>query len=855
MANKPLANWSEIDGIPRSIAMTVASYAALLAATSFPGKTEFDANDLEKLVLLSDCEQVWRMTGFDPPTWDLDDEGPNDYVADFAVVGALSSLTNLSSSTFDVGRGTLAAGKRVLSADAGGTVGLFVLASNGANWDLSVAPDLSADGQVRTATVLVRFGLVSAKCYLQIGTSLSTLEYTPVSSDPVIWAGPPEDGTHDSWADVAAVVAAAPAGSIVKLRKSNYPYICDHTRVEAKSGVTLDLNGNTISSTSTYSLGTCPIGSAPENQAKAAVAIATLNGAVAEGATSIVVTWADTRRLVKGDYFWISTAKGGRVSFQVTNVATNTITLEAPVLFSIPTSSQVVAYDPVIGFKLLFNGATVLATFDGTVTDNRWCEMIACRDCVMSGPGTVQQVAGTANTPSIALLGFDLGGWNNHIEDIKFVGMDGTASNYSGAAIEGNRNSGTRKISSVNLGYTLWVNSTYDSLFDDVKCESGCGPVLASSINVASPDVELGPHRNTFRGLKAINVVGNTGAIRTGPDFCDNEITDLTVENGSAYSTAAVILGANGTLGCNRNHFGRVKIKNISSALYYGNACVSKDNVVDVLLLDGAKTLATMAIAGQSMEIGTVRGTIDVPESLLSVVTTAALRTRSVEIASSDGPTFSSKKALTLNGATAVYMPAPWLTSSSRVSLARTAAGGSSHGVPTYAFITNTSSATSLSGWSGVGLASFDGTTMTEGTGTSGHEITQLPAVSNYVRGPAIFRVTIKPTGRTWAALTLGSGTSTVYFNLTTGAVGTATGPGTVGYATLNADGSCSCVMYTDDMDTAQAYIWMASAQGVLSYTGTGATFVLSNFSITGLHAVSLVAEANNSDVYSVTVQ
>lgn len=157
MTEKLLGNWSEADGIPRSIALTVVNYAALLAATAFPGKTAFNADDLEKLVLLSDCKQVWRMTGFSPPAWDLDDEGPLDYVADFASIGALSSLTNLPASTFDVGSGSLAVGKRVLAAIAGTYVGIFVLAANGSNWDLSRAPDLASDGQVSDAEVIVRY--------------------------------------------------------------------------------------------------------------------------------------------------------------------------------------------------------------------------------------------------------------------------------------------------------------------------------------------------------------------------------------------------------------------------------------------------------------------------------------------------------------------------------------------------------------------------------------------------------------------------------------------------------------------------------------------------------------------------
>jgi len=166
--------------------MTVASYAELLATTTFPGKSAYDVNDLEKLVLLSDCQQVWRLAGFSPAAWDLADAGPLDHIVDFAVIGVLAGLTNLPSSTFDVGSGSLAAGKRVLSAVAGGLLGIFVLVENASNWDLTRAPDLAADGQVGDAEVIVRYSALGTALYLQVGTTLSGLSYTRVmGSSPI----------------------------------------------------------------------------------------------------------------------------------------------------------------------------------------------------------------------------------------------------------------------------------------------------------------------------------------------------------------------------------------------------------------------------------------------------------------------------------------------------------------------------------------------------------------------------------------------------------------------------------------------------------------------------------------------
>jgi hypothetical protein len=99
----------------------------------------------------------------------------------------------------------------------------------------------------------------------------------------------------------------------------------------------------------------------------------------------------------------------------------------------------------------------------------------------------------------------------------------------------------------------------------------------------------------------------------------------------------------------------------------------------------------------------------------------------------------------------------------------------------------------------------------------------------------------------------MGAG-SNLFFDLVTGAVGTATGPGVTGAAVLNVDGSTTVEMYTDDMaDSANIYVWMCQADTVLSSVMPGATFEFLDLTLNGVNAISLVAEAGNSDVYSVT--
>lgn len=348
----------------------------------------------------------------------------------------------------------------------------------------------------------------------------------------------------------------------------------------------------------------------------------------------------------------------------------------------------------------------------------------------------------------------------------------------------------------------------------------------------------------------------------TGSDFCDNDISDL---NASAQTpglvTALVVLGANGTLGCNRNHFGKLLVSGISAGIIYGDACISKDNIVDALIVDSSTTLVTTGVSGHSLDIRNVRGQLAVPENINSIGSGNIVTYGKVNLVTPPNPAgtqfrYTNSGSVTLNGTTPVFFPAPWTTPNSSVSLARTAPGGSAHGIPSYSLVASTMAVTgTLSFLIDAGVASWNNTTLVEDNSTGGHDIsTVVGTIPGYVRGPVVFRVRIKPTGRNWVALAVGGGSGFANFNLITGALGTVVG-GASGYATVNADGSVDCVMLAPDMATNVATIWMATADNTLSYTGNGASFVISNLSLTGLNAVSLVAESGNNDVYSIYAQ
>ena len=672
--------------------------------------------------------------------------------------------------------------------------------------------------------------------------------------------GPPKGSGAEDFAAIDAIMAAAPPGSEVILVPSDLPYICDHTQITARSNITFNRNGQTVHSFTKYGIQYSPIIGSPQYPVAPPI-IATLNGAQAKYASTLDVLWTGADRLVDGDYLYIENAETGRVSFQVFGaVVGNSVPIDLPLLYALETGCSVRKYTPIQNFRIIGGGVwdamfdSHHVPFDGALDDSRAVYLAVVWNCETDG-GTWRQVTGPTGTIGvIGIIGYDIGGRNNRIANLIVGGNDPTSAMSDGLAIEGQRGTTIEHIRTRNIGYGMWFNSNCECNVNDVISDTGCGVVIPTAIDIVLPAYEMGGHNNTLSGLKMTNIVGGAGngAFRSGPDFSDNEITDITVDGGTYQTGAALVLGSNGATPCARNHFGVVNVSNLSDAVIYGASVPSHDNVIDNLIVNNVKTLVTMGSVGQSLQIRNVRGLLAIPEKLVDVVN-STLTMGTVDLTTPDGLRYTNSDSVTLAGATAVYVPAPWVTSDNRVTLARTAPGGTSHGIPSYGIHQNTGSQVGTAGYTPVGLASFAGDVMTEDNNNSVHYIV-LAALPGYVRGPLVYRVTIKANGRQWVQLA--AGPSSAYFNVVTGALGGTSGASIVTRsAKVNADGSVSCTLETRDTATADCYMLMASADGVPSYLGTGATFTLSDLSITGLNFVSLVAEANNNDVYSVNVQ
>jgi hypothetical protein len=673
------------------------------------------------------------------------------------------------------------------------------------------------------------------------------------TADNVIWVGPPIDGVQDDWAAINDAVQAAPGGSIVRLRYSNLPYVCDSTTIVGKSHITLDLNGNTIVSRSEYSLSTCPI--IVGVQAFPPV-IATLDGVVAEQATQIKMSYSGVP-LAKDAYFYIESARGGRQSYRVMSVELDgvTVNLDWPVLVRLDTGSTVRRFVPVINFIVVMRGAHIKHSFYGVYADARWIYEAVVWKCLFDGTnGTLEQVDGV---PATALIGFDIGGRENAIIPPMLIGTDGSNGNGAAVGIEGQRNFHLGLVRSFNIGYALWINSCWNSKIDGLNASRCHGAVLATSLDIATPANESGCHDNDFGPIYVNDVIGANGVLDLQADTVGNtfDVVDCTGST-PVFGSAAVVYGRNGTLGPKGNVFKHMSVKDIQTVFYTGFGKTCDDNVCDDLFVDGVAALCVLSNSTDEQLVKTLRGSIVPPEvGLVQLTGNARFRVESASIR--DGSlVFEQNRLVTLNGATPVFCPAPWATDDSVVSLACRAAGGTSHNRPVASIVKNTTSIVgSLAGWvNGAGLASWDGVTAVADGANTAHAIIHVGAIA-FIRGPGIFRATIKRTGAaTWCALSMGAGAN-LFFDLVTGAVGTATGPGVTGSAVLNVDGSTTVEMYTDDMvDSANIYVWMCQADTALVSVMPGATFEFLALTMNGVNAVSLVAEINNSDTYAVTV-
>jgi hypothetical protein len=672
---------------------------------------------------------------------------------------------------------------------------------------------------------------------------------TDNNPDNIVYVGPPVDGISDDWAAINAVVQDAPEGSIITFLPSQLPYICNSTTIVGRSNITLDFNGAKITSTSAYGLRNIPIIAGVQT---APPVIGTLNGAVAEQATTIVVTYSSSP-LVKDDYFYIDSDRGGRQSYQVLDVDPDgvTIHLDWPVLVKLDNGSTIRKFTPIQNFKVLLNGAYITHTFYGTYTDARWIYEAVVWNCTFAGPGTIR-IYGP--TPPTAIVGFDIGGRGNIIENFTLIGTDGTNGNASGVGIEGQRKTVINNVRTFNIGYAVWINSCWNCELPFILSEKCNGAILATSISLVN---ESGCHQNRFGLIIANDMIGNNGGLDLQADTTDNTF-DYYACTGSTpnFAAPAVIFGRNGTIGPSGNVFEVMNIKNLSTGFYTGSGSDTINNIVESLIVNGIQTLVALNTTKSNHVIRTLRGSIVPSEvNLIQLTGNATLDINDVSLI--DGQlTFTQKKNVTLNAASKVFCVAPWANVGSKICLACLSAGGTSHGRPIASLIKNTTSVngTALNWFNAAGLASWTGFVMTADAANSAHGLV-YQGPSAFVEGPGIFRTTIVKTGvATWAALQLGAA-NVIFFNLITGAVGTVIGNAS-GYATLSAGGFVDIVAYSDDINDGNTFtIFMAQADNTLVSTMPGATFALSNVSINGLNAVSLVAEANNQDVYQVYVQ
>lgn len=676
----------------------------------------------------------------------------------------------------------------------------------------------------------------------------------PPPNTDVIWVGPPIDGVQDDWHLVNAAMQSAPRGSTVRLRYSTTHWICNHTRVEYKSGVTLALNHNTIETTTAFGLATCPIGCGTGPT----TTVMHLNSPAPADAMSLDVVWVGTDRIVPGQYFWISMSSAGHTGFRALTVVDYTISpgvIGATITLYSPTSFALIAgevgyvrADTVEDPVLLLEGATILATFDGPFADNRWAEFIDTVRPVVLGPGVLRQVGGQVST---SMIGFDNGCFESTAKNYVVIGLDGSNGNGSGTAVEGQANAVVENLTTYNVGYPLWNSRLYDSEVSNITGYN-CTGFLYATGSTALPSTEFGCHRNTYRGMRAINVIGTLGALWTTSDFCNNEFTDVHIVGSTPNFQTAMVIGASGTKACSGNHFDLVDCEDIQLAWVYGGGLPDKYNTIDVLTLKGVQSFFYGGFVPQSLIIGSVLGTISTIGKL-SIPNSANLNIGNVDVFTEQlfGATpveFSSHGRVTLNGATTVFYAAPWVGASSHVSLTRQAAGGTSHSPPSYALVNNTTAKTGAADTTG-GMASYVAGVGTEDLGNTGHYLQWF--LNGFVAGPCVLKAKIKPLGRDWIGPVLGA--NQVFINLITGAIGTVVGTSRT-WTQVNVDGTVDIEILFYNVTNSDCYAYFAIADNTLVYPGTGAAIDIISWEVIGLNAVALTAEVNNADVYDITL-
>jgi hypothetical protein len=475
--------------------------------------------------------------------------------------------------------------------------------STGVIYTLTTATTCTATGETARhgATLRVTDSAGAPEWIDTAATGAATPVFALTAASNVILVGPPIDGIADDWAAINDAVQAAPVGSTVRLIPSDTHYICDHTQVVGKSGVTLHIpTGCVVDTVTDFDLSMCPIlWYPPEARILPCPTQGALNGTMAAGSMTFEVTWSGADRWVAGDYICMQSSKVGRISFKVLDVDGTTVAVDEPPWLDIDSGTTVFKFTLLQNWNVVIDGE-INATFDGTYGDQRIIMAGLCWNCSYTGTGIVRQVGGQAIT---AMLGFDIGGRYNLVEGLKVVGVDPTDPASFGIGLESQRNSHIRRCRGSYLQYGLWVNSNYASSFE-MLVENSRGALITTPLNALDP---YGCRSCKFDMRLNGMLVGDYG-ISIGQDTCDCEFAFDLNAGASQVASTGVYWGSAGSVPCVGNKFTKLKLTNVQTSMIHGVAC--SGNVIEQMKVSGVQSICNMLSSAAELTIRNLSGTV-----------------------------------------------------------------------------------------------------------------------------------------------------------------------------------------------------------------------------------------------------
>jgi hypothetical protein len=407
------------------------------------------------------------------------------------------------------------------------------------------------------------------------------------------------------------------------------------------------------------------------------------------------------------------------------------------------------------------------------------------------------------------------------------------------------------------------------------------GRTLGSQIAinlVGSASTTGGASNNLFTGS-----VRNCGLVaKTGNGATDNQIDGLVVTNSG---TLSYLSGTGDTLGfsdvrgdltiANTNiiytdYDGHTTVRNFDLAVAQTTNCTlgSLHGSSRVTLSNGTITKTGTGTAYGFLTYGT-NGSYPVVElenvdlgdwttAFHSGIPTAAIweRGRVRYTGTVSNTPSQSRQTITLNGATAVKGIMIGLEASDDCKLTRTSTGGTPGAPPLWAGTVKDNAATvpALASWTDSNLTDFPNTIIQEDSATSTHYISAT-ASGAYADGPAHMVVRAKAGTRDWMCFQPGT-IHAAYYDLTNGAVGNKLGSGTDAWMIDDGAGGYYCHLFVPRMDSSTMAIYLASANGTISYAGngTGDIEVLS-VTLQMLSYVSVTGVAGDTSNYQLAVE